>query len=246
MHIKKDEYSTKYFKKDIYLLDIGNDGLKKDYFERKKQVFEELNSLADYTYIICKHDFSDISVVHALEAAKFELMSMDVELNAKINVKSILPDTNGNDVIIKRYDQNYENSMHDLLQNNLRFFDSTHFYRSPYLDNKLCDEYYKEWVLTNINGRSNENYIAIYDDEIVGFILSIKDQDKITIDLLWVKESFRKLGIGKNLIKNILRSENNIRVSVKTQITNYAAIRLYEKMSFNVTEVLAVFHKFER
>lgn len=243
LYIKKDEFSTTYFQKDIHLLEIEDNALQMEYSERKKQIFEELDSLTDYTYIVCKHDFSDLPCIHALEAANFELISVDIELNAKINGESILADTNRSNVIIKKYDQKYESNIHDLLKQNLRFFDSTHFYKSPYLDNKLCDVFYREWILKNINGRSNENYIAIYDNEIVGFIFSIKDQDKIIIDLMWVKESFRKMGIGKNLIKSIFRDENHMQSFVKTQITNYAAIRLYEKMGFNLTKVLAVFHK---
>lgn len=243
LYIKKDEFSTKYFKKDIYLLEIDDNSLQMEYSKRKKEIFEELNSLTDYTYIICKHDLSDLLGVHALEAANFELISVDIELNAKIGAKSALTDTNINNVIIKRYNQKYESSIHDLLKQNLRFFDSTHFYRSPYLDNKLCDVFYREWILKDINGRSNENYIAIYGNDIVGFIFSIKDQDKVLIDLLWVKEDLRKMGVGKDLIKRAFKNENGMQLFVKTQVTNYAAIRLYEKMGFNVTKVLAIFHK---
>lgn len=242
--IEKNEFDTICFKREIYLLEIlVNEDQRIDYFKKNMEVLTELNLLKKYPYIICKHKLSDLPVIHALESTGFQIISADIELKTKHNRSLKIMNGIGNKFIIEKYDQKYENKLYDLLNKTQRFFNLTHFYKSPALDNLLCDIFYKKWILKDINGRTNENYIAIYENEIVGFILGNKESQKIGIDLLWVSEKFRKLGIGQFLIQSLIKYNKCKEITVKTQVDNYPAVKLYNKIGFSATEVFAVYHR---
>jgi ribosomal protein S18 acetylase RimI-like enzyme len=242
--IEKNEFDTTYFKRDVYLLEILSDEHQKaEYSKKNIKITNELNSFNDYSYIICKHKLSDLPVIHALEFTGFQIISVDIELKTEVNKPLEIMNEMRNEFLIERLNQKYENNFTDLLNKTQRFFDSTHFYKSPYLDNWLCDDFYKEWILKNVRGRTNENYIATYENEIIGFIFGNKDGRKINIDLLWVNENFRRLGLGKFLILSIIKNNKREEIIVNTQIDNYSAVKLYTKMGFTITEVLAVYHK---
>lgn len=242
--IEKNEFDSTCFKKDVYLLEIHSDEYQNiGYYEKNEKFANELNSLNKYPYVICKHKLSDLPVIHALESTGFQMISIDIELKSELNKPIKIKNGIENEFIIERLNQKYENMFYDLLNKTQRFFDSTHFYKSPALDNRLCDNFYKEWISKNVKGRTNENYVAIYEKEIIGFIFGNKDDKKINIDLLWVSENFRKLGIGKLLIQFLIKNNKCNEINVKTQVNNFPAIKLYTKMGFNITEVFAVYHK---
>lgn len=242
--IEKNEFDTTCFNKDVYLLEILSDKYQNiEYSKKKIKIINELNSLSKYPYIICKHELSDLPVIHALESTGFQIISVDIELKTELNKPIKIMKGVEKEVIIERLNQKYENKFYDLLNKTQRFFDSTHFYKSPALDNQLCDNFYKEWILKNVKGRTNENYVAIYEKEIIGFIFGNKDGQKINIDLLWVCDKFQKLGIGKLLIQSLITNNICNEIIVKTQVNNYPAVKLYTKMGFNINEVFAVYHK---
>jgi ribosomal protein S18 acetylase RimI-like enzyme len=242
--IRKNEFNTAYFKKDVYLLEILSDEQQNDeYFKKNIIITNELNSLNKYPYIICKHELSDLPTIHALESTGFQLISVDIKLKTEVNKPLEIMNGIKNEFLIERINQKYECNFVDLLNKTQRFFDSTHFYKSPYLDNLLCDYFYKGWILKNVKGRTNENYIVTYEKEIIGFIFGNKDGRNIDIDLIWVSENFRKAGIGKFLILSLIKNSRCNEITVKTQINNYPAVKLYTKIGFNVIEVFSVFHR---
>jgi len=242
--IEKNEFDTTYFKKDVYLLEILCDEHQNfEYSKKNIEITNELNSFGEFPYIICKHKLSDLPVIHALESTGFQIISVDIELKTEVDKPLEIMKGMKNEFLIERFNQKHENKFTDLINKTQRFFDSTHFYKSPYLDNCLCDDFYKEWILKNVRGRTNENYIATYENEIIGFIFGNKDGRKINIDLLWVNENFRKLGIGKFLVLSLIKNRKCDEVIVKTQMNNHSAVKLYTKMGFNITEVFAVYHR---
>ena len=242
--IEKNEFDTICFKRDVYLLEIPSDEYQNiEYSKSNIKITNELNSLNKYPYIICKHKLSDLPVIHALESTGFQIISVDIELKTEVNKPPKIMNGIENEFIIERFNKKYENHFSNLLNKTQRFFDSTHFYKSPALDNRLCDNFYKRWILKNVKGRTNENYIAVYEKEIIGFIFGNKEGQKMNIDLLWVSENFRRLGIGKFLIQSLIKNSKCNEIIVKTQANNYPAVKLYTKMGFNINEVFAVYHR---
>lgn len=245
--IEKNEFDSSCFERDVYLLEILSDEYRKvEYSKKTERITNELNSLNEFPYIICKHKLSDLPVIHALESTRFQIISVDIELKAKVSKPSETRNEMENEFLIEKVNQTHENYFTNLLNNIQSFFNLTHFCKSPYFDNYLCDDFYKNWILKNVKGRTDENYIALYEKEIIGFIFGKKKDLKINIDLLWVNENFRRLGLGKFLVLSLIRNNKCEEIIVNTQIDNYSAVKLYTKMGFTITEVLAVYHKNNR
>ena len=99
--------------------------------------------------------------------------------------------------------------------------------------------YYKE----KIEGNDSISLLAIDDKEIVGYLIGsiCKNEDWRTVqkmaelDNMIVNPSFRRKGVGTNLIKEFkkwAKSKGVTRVKVSVYAKNVSAISLYEKNGF--------------
>jgi len=100
------------------------------------------------------------------------------------------------------------------------------------------------WYPNLINKNNNQLFIAVNDNEIVGYIyvkiLTSNDSPEIyyeaSISGIYVKESFRKQGIGTKLINEAKKWCINKGVTyLKLNVLegNIAALNLYKKLGFN-------------
>ena len=100
------------------------------------------------------------------------------------------------------------------------------FFSSPWSKNQIIEE-----IL-------NENSIflvATNDNKVVGYISGKKVLDEFYISNIGVMLLYRKQNIATNLLEfllEILRSELFSFVTLEVRKSNYSAIKLYEKFSF--------------
>ncbi len=80
-------------------------------------------------------------------------------------------------------------------------------------------------------------YIKYEDVEIKGIVSYSLIYDRMEINYIWVKERYRKKGIGGALLKYIDQIAINKRVnniSLEVECTNLAAIGLYRKNGYQI------------
>ena len=245
INIKKDQFASECFGREICISNIIMDKSHfRDNSEITKTTIKLLQNLNNNSYVICKHNLSDIPVIHGLEGAEFRIMSVDVTFNIKPDVTPRNAHNIDTEIMIEEYNDKHINAFHSLIKNIPQFFNGTHYYNNFHFDRKLCDLFYRRWILNNINGRSNRNYLTIYKNRIVGFNLCIEKNNESLIDLIWVDKNMRGRGIGKLMIYKLFSDAKNKVVKAGTQITNSGAINLYIKTGFKIENIYAVYHKY--
>lgn len=79
-------------------------------------------------------------------------------------------------------------------------------------------------------------YIAELNDEPIGFAAgSIKEDSRGHLSAIYVKDIYRRHGVGKKLIEtleNKFRKENFSKMTLEVKDDNYNAISFYEKHNF--------------
>jgi len=245
INIKKDKYTSECFCMNIYVADIFVDKRHfRDKLEITRAIIKKLRNLNNQWYVTCKSTVSDIPVIHGLEGAGFKLMSVDATFYIKPGPITRNLHNINNEIRIEEYSDVYDDAFSALIKNTPQFFDNTHYYNSPYFDRRLCDLFYRRWILKDIGGRSNRNYLAIYENRIVGFSLCIEKDNEAIIDLIWVDEDMRGRGVGTLMIYKLFNDVKKKVVKVPTQITNSNAINIYIKIGFKIRDIYAAYHKY--
>lgn len=85
------------------------------------------------------------------------------------------------------------------------------------------------------------SYVFIDNNEILGYIITCKDDDSAHIISIAVKRKARRRGIGSALLCTALRllERGEVKkVYLEVRVSNSDAIRLYEKAGFKIVETL--------
>jgi len=118
----------------------------------------------------------------------------------------------------------------------------TRYYSDPIISTEKADAIYREWVKNSLNGGVADLVLIRKDKkDITGFITL---QRKGKIPLIGVSEKARGEGIGKELTLAALAKFQKWgleKVHVDTQMTNLAALRLYQSLGFKVFETFLTF-----
>ncbi|HBE80853.1 MAG TPA: hypothetical protein DDW65_24165 [Firmicutes bacterium] len=129
-------------------------------------------------------------------------------------------------------------------------FRNSRFFQDPHFDRVKAGQFYPSWLQESF--LSSEKILIIKQaGQVLGFI-SLKPQSEaetgtetLVIRLIAVAESWQGKGIGQTLIDEAINealAQKYRYLQVGTQITNYAAINLYEKNGFRVTSAKYRFH----
>ena len=92
----------------------------------------------------------------------------------------------------------------------------------------------KNYVNDNVPKEINDYKIIVVNNKIVGAILVSNYEDGILLDEIYLKENYRNLGIGSNLIKRVL--DNNKIVYLWVYKDNIKALNLYKRLGFHILE----------
>jgi ribosomal protein S18 acetylase RimI-like enzyme len=125
-------------------------------------------------------------------------------------------------------------------------FSNSRFLQDPHFDRVRAEQFYPSWLRESFS--NSEKILVIKEDQqVLGFI-SLKPESKtqtLIIRLIAVDDSRQGEGIGQTLIDqamNIAVEQKFSRIQVGTQLTNYSAIKLYEKNSFRVMNAKYRYH----
>jgi len=126
-----------------------------------------------------------------------------------------------------------------------RSFSFSRFHRDSAIDNALADKIKVEWTRSYFKGqRGDAMFVAIYNVDIVGFVLLIdKAEDRVGIDLMAVDAASRRTGIATALISAVeLHYKDKQRITVGTQAVNIPSVRFYKKRGFRLFQSRHVLH----
>ena len=113
-------------------------------------------------------------------------------------------------------------------------FRGSRYYHDPVFDEAGADEIHRKWIWNCFRGRADA--ILMLED-VMAFVTCAVDKDKVgNIALFGVAPSAQGRGAGQRMLAGALAffARSAARVTVKTQASNYAASRMYEKGGFRL------------
>ena len=99
------------------------------------------------------------------------------------------------------------------------------------------DDYEKKWKKKDFNSfiSNQHNIFILSQPEPVGFIKARIIKDEIEIISILIDKNFRKKGIGKGLLNDLLSLANKKKIQhifLEVSVENKVAINLYKKFNF--------------
>ena len=90
------------------------------------------------------------------------------------------------------------------------------------------------YVDNSISKELKECKIILFNNKIIGCLLIKKQDDGVLLDEIYLEESYRNLGIGIEIIKNILDINNIVYLWVYKE--NKKAVSLYKRLNFIIVD----------
>ena len=121
-------------------------------------------------------------------------------------------------------------------------------YSRFHLDNDIlspvADKIKAEWARNYFAGlRGYQMIVSLVNNVVVGFLLLLKFDRNLIIDLIAVDNCYQRKGIASDMIAYAeFRLDCFSSMRVGTQLANVPSIRLYEKLGFRVCTSNYVFH----
>lgn len=106
-------------------------------------------------------------------------------------------------------------------------------------ENILVNTLNKEQITKAINDKNYLTFVAKFNEEIIGFIIT-QISDEINIDSLVVDKHYRNLGIATKLIEEVETQAKKLKVctiSLEVNYKNITAFLLYEKLGFTTRRI---------
>lgn len=243
--VQWDAFNSQTFKLNMGNLEISFDSKKGINFLEYKQLVDELIERAiteKYEHITVKIDTSNVLLTKPFIDNSFQMTDTLVTYKyvydrklIPMEHKVLLGDCNDNDI-------------ERLAALAKKAFKYDRFHSDQSLDDALCDEYYKRWIINSYNGFADRVIVAYNNGMPVGFT-TVKlptGDSKIGRGVLSaVDESYRGLGIYTSMIHELVRwlDGKAEEVTVGTQINNYAVQRAWTRLGFKISESKYIFQK---
>lgn len=126
-----------------------------------------------------------------------------------------------------------------------RAFSFSRFHTDKNFAVVTANEIKTEWARNFFRGKRGEYMVVAYlGKSAAGFLQLLYDgRGVLTIDLIAVDSSYRKMGFAQKMIEYALTNCGNVNeIRVGTQLVNFASISLYEKMGFKIMDAYHVMH----
>ena len=129
-------------------------------------------------------------------------------------------------------------------------FSVDRFHSDPMIQSEAADSVKAEWVANFFTGgRGTDLYVSESNGVVHGFLLTIQEPGRLTVDLVAVDESVRGRGIAQRLIRHARSGAESsspgedVVVRVGTQLANKASIRTYTSLGLTFVSSRYVLHR---
>lgn len=228
MSLEKDKWLSEQLKKDSFKLK-GN-------FNNIDKIIFPSNS-----FIEAKLSTEDYIGLNLLQKYNFQIIDTSIQLIKNVD-KNKFNNLNIKDTFFA--DSEDEKEVREIARNS---FKQNRFFRDQKISNKYASKLKEEWA-GNFFSRERGDWMVISkkDKKILGFLQLLKGRNNsLIIDLIAVDERYRGMGLAKKMItfsiQNCLNCIKDIRVG--TQLGNYPAMYLYQKMNFRIISSYYLLHK---
>ena len=206
--------------------------------------FNKTISLGDFDKYKFVYAKTNINNNYISKAKKYNFYLVTTSVILQCNYKNKLKLAEDNRVTFA--ENNHMQQLGDIAYKN---FEYDRFHKDPNISNKLASTIKKKWISNFFsNQRGDQCFIFLRKKNIEGFLLTIKKQNKIFIDLITVKKDARGKGIGKKLINKMFNYYNkkDFEFFVGTQINNIPSIKLYQSLGFQFIDYTLIWHYFRK
>ena len=122
-------------------------------------------------------------------------------------------------------------------------FSLSRFHRDQLVPPGRADALKAAWAGNYFDGaRGNGMVVAEIGDAVAGFLLYIKTETAMIIDLIAVDEVRRGRGLGAALVAAAALDSGSARLVTGTQAVNVPAVRFYENLGFRLDGVSHILH----
>lgn len=93
----------------------------------------------------------------------------------------------------------------------------------------------KKDISNYVNKHLKDTKIIKKNDQVIGVVIYYKENSKYLIDLIYIKDKYQNLGIGHNIIKNLIDNQKKNKTQLEVLKSNIKAIKLYKNLGFQIT-----------
>jgi len=233
-YFKYLEWDSNFFNKKSFLLDIEKSNLISSI-----NIKNEINKKLKDSFISVKLDTNlNYEIASFLQDCGFYYIDTEVVLEFSNTIK---PKLNLRDNLkIEKLNIN-KNLPYEELGS---AFTLTRFHTDLNIDNSLADFLWINYIKNYKPSEDKYIFIAKINEEITGAILVNVNENIATLFFVVVLEKYRTLGIGKELIFNVINYFNGYVLRTETQIKNIKALNFYIKSGFNtIKNTSTVLHR---
>ena len=90
----------------------------------------------------------------------------------------------------------------------------------------------KKDISNYVNKHLKDTKIIKKNDQVIGIVIYYKENSRYLLDLIYIKDKYQNLGIGHNIIKNLIDNQKKNKTQLEVLKSNIKAIKLYKNLFF--------------
>ena len=92
----------------------------------------------------------------------------------------------------------------------------------------------KKDISNYVNKHLKDTKIIKKNDQVIGGVIYYKENSRYLLDLIYIKDKYQNLGIGHNIIKNLIDNQKKNKTQLEVLKSNIKAIKLYKNLGFKI------------
>ena len=92
----------------------------------------------------------------------------------------------------------------------------------------------KKDISNYVNKHLKDTKIIKKNDQVIGIVIYYKENSKYLLDLIYIKDKYQNLGIGHNIIKNLIDNQKKNKTQLEVLKSNIKVIKLYKNLGFQI------------
>ena len=92
----------------------------------------------------------------------------------------------------------------------------------------------KKDISNYVNKHLKDTKIIKKNDQVIGGVIYYKENSRYLLDLIYIKDKYQNLGIGHNIIKNLIDNQKKNKTQLEVLKSNIKAVKLYKNLGFQI------------